>query len=56
MGCGLPKTRQEVMQIAENVVTAKGMLKVTHILECNTGMSLRASDATAGVWICAMNE
>ena len=28
---GLPKTRREVLQIAENVATAKGMLKKTHI-------------------------
>ena len=28
---GLPKTRREVMHIAENVAIAKGMLKATHI-------------------------
>ena len=61
---GLPKTRREVMQIAENVDTAKRMLKATHIsggwwrrfLERNPGMSLQASDATAGVRIDAIDE
>jgi hypothetical protein len=61
---GLPKTRREVMQIAENVATAKGMLKAVHIsggwwrrfLERNPGVSSRASDTTAGVRIDAINE
>ena len=45
---GLPNTRREVLEIAENVATAKGKLKKAHMLggwwrrflECNPGMSL----------------
>lgn len=61
---GLPKTRQEVLEIAENVATAKGKLRKEHIsggwwcrfLEHNPGMSLRVGDSTAGVRIDAVNE
>ena len=61
---GMPKIRREVLEITENVATAKGVLKKVHILggwwrqflERNPGMSLRAGDATADVQIDAINE
>ena len=57
---GLPKTRREVLQIAENVATAKEMLKKhTYRLDGGDGfwsVIQECLDATAGVRIDAINE